>query len=127
MSGLLGFVVVIICCTALLLLSTTEVSYSQLPYFPHNQQLSNNHEVNATVKNGSRGQMGSSNIIEHKASVTNAPKVAILTFGDGWKSQFTNAKPILDKYGFKELTFFVTCDRVGRPAKMTWQDFSNSV
>jgi peptidoglycan/xylan/chitin deacetylase (PgdA/CDA1 family) len=28
-------------------------------------------------------------------------KVVILTFGDGRKSQFTNAKPILDKYGFK--------------------------
>jgi peptidoglycan/xylan/chitin deacetylase (PgdA/CDA1 family) len=28
-------------------------------------------------------------------------KVVVLTFGDGRKSQFTNAKPILDKYGFK--------------------------
>ena len=120
MSGLLDLIV-IICCTALLLLSTTEAAYSQLPYFPHNQQLSNNHQVNATIKTGSRDQIGSSNIIEHKASLTNAPKVAILTFGDGWKSQFTNAKPILDKYGFKA-SFFVTCDRVGRPARMTWQD-----
>jgi peptidoglycan/xylan/chitin deacetylase (PgdA/CDA1 family) len=124
MSGLSGFIVVIICCTALLLsLSTTEGAYSQSPYFPHNQQsLSSNSQVkNATVKNGSSGQIGSSIMIEHKASVTNTPKVAILTFGDGWKSQFTNAKPILDKYGFKA-SFFVTCDRVGRPAKMTWQD-----
>jgi peptidoglycan/xylan/chitin deacetylase (PgdA/CDA1 family) len=131
MDSLSGFVViVIICCIALLslslllLLSTTEVTYSQLPYFPHNQQLllSNNSQVNATIKNESRDQIGSSKvIIEHKFNVTNTPKVAILTFGDGWKSQFTNAKPILDKYGFKA-SFFVTCDRVGRPAKMTWQD-----
>ncbi|MDQ6866106.1 MAG: polysaccharide deacetylase family protein, partial [Thermoproteota archaeon] len=28
-------------------------------------------------------------------------KVVILTFGDGWKTQYTNAKPILDRYGFK--------------------------
>ena len=123
MNGLSDFVVIIICCIALLsllLLSTTEVSYSQLPYFPHNQQLSNNHEVNATVKNQYRGQMGSSNIMERESRITNAPKVAILTFGDGWKAIF-NAKPILDKYGFKA-KFFVTCDRVGRPARMTWQD-----
>jgi hypothetical protein len=32
-------------------------------------------------------------------------KVVILTFGDTIKSQFTNAKPILDQYGFKALTF----------------------
>ena len=116
MNGLSDFEVVIICCIALLLLlllSTTEVAYSQLPYFPHGQQLSSNSQVNATIKTGSRGQIGSSNIIEHKASVTNISKVAILTFGDGWKSQFTNAKPILDKYGFKA-SFFVTCDRVGK-------------
>jgi peptidoglycan/xylan/chitin deacetylase (PgdA/CDA1 family) len=126
MRGLLGFVVVIICYTALLLLllSTTEVAYSQLPYFPHNQKLASNSQVNATAKNGTSGQIGSSNTIEHKASVTNVPKVAILTFGDGWKSQFTYAKPILDKYGFKA-SFFVTCDRVGRPAKMIWQDLVN--
>ncbi|HYT01623.1 MAG TPA: hypothetical protein VEL70_01855, partial [Candidatus Acidoferrum sp.] len=28
-------------------------------------------------------------------------KVVMLTFGDTLKSQFTNGKPILDKYGFK--------------------------
>jgi peptidoglycan/xylan/chitin deacetylase (PgdA/CDA1 family) len=122
MSALSAFVVVIICCTTLLLLSTTGVAYGQSPYFPHYQQLSsNNSEVNATIKNVSTSQIGSSNIIEHKASVANTPKVAILTFGDGWKSQFTNAKPILDKYGFKA-SFFVVCDRVGKHAKMTWQD-----
>jgi peptidoglycan/xylan/chitin deacetylase (PgdA/CDA1 family) len=120
LSGLL----VIICCTAsvLLLLLPTEVTYSQLPYFPNNQQLlSNNNQVNATLKNEFGGPIGPSNIMEHKANVTNIPKVAILTFGDGWKSQFTNAKPILDKYGFKA-SFFVTCDRIGRHSKMTWQD-----
>jgi peptidoglycan/xylan/chitin deacetylase (PgdA/CDA1 family) len=46
----------------------------------------------------------------------------MLTFGDTLKSQFTNAKPILDKYGFKG-SFFLTCLWVGSDkARMTWQD-----
>jgi peptidoglycan/xylan/chitin deacetylase (PgdA/CDA1 family) len=42
----------------------------------------------------------------------NNNKIVILTFGDGWKTQFTAAKPILDKYGFKA-SFFITCTFVG--------------
>jgi peptidoglycan/xylan/chitin deacetylase (PgdA/CDA1 family) len=41
----------------------------------------------------------------------NNSKVVILTFGDTHKSQFTNAKPILDQYGFKA-SFFITCSYV---------------
>jgi hypothetical protein len=36
-------------------------------------------------------------------------KVVILNFYDDNKDQFTNAKPILDKYGFKG-TFFIVCN-----------------
>jgi peptidoglycan/xylan/chitin deacetylase (PgdA/CDA1 family) len=36
-------------------------------------------------------------------------KFVILTFDDGYKSQYTNAKPILDKYGFRA-TFYVVCN-----------------
>jgi hypothetical protein len=54
-------------------------------------------------------------------------KVVILTFGDTIKSQFTNAKPILDRYGLKG-TFFVTCLWVGSHiygmSRLTWQDVS---
>ena len=50
-------------------------------------------------------------------------KVAILTFDDGFKTEFTLAKPILDKYNFKA-TFFVVCDYVERGAnnRMNWED-----
>ena len=51
-------------------------------------------------------------------------KVVVLTFGDIHKSQFTNAKPILYKYGFKG-SFFVTCLWVGSSkSRLTWQDIS---
>ena len=38
------------------------------------------------------------------------PKVVFLNFYDNDIGQFTNAKPILDKYGFKG-TFFIACTR----------------
>jgi len=49
-------------------------------------------------------------------------KVVIFIFSDGLKSQFTNAKPILDKYGFKG-TFDVICNYVGKKnGYMNWKD-----
>lgn len=56
--------------------------------------------------------------------ISHPNKVVILTFGDTHKSQFTNAKPILDKYGFKG-SFFVTCLWVGSStSRLTWRDIS---
>jgi peptidoglycan/xylan/chitin deacetylase (PgdA/CDA1 family) len=43
-------------------------------------------------------------------------RLAIINFDDGYKSQFTNAKPILDIYGFKA-SFFIVCNFVGKSAK----------
>jgi hypothetical protein len=43
-------------------------------------------------------------------------RLVILNFDDGYKSQFTNAKPILDMYGFKA-SFFIVCNFVGKSAK----------
>ncbi|MGN6560399.1 MAG: polysaccharide deacetylase family protein [Candidatus Nitrosocosmicus sp.] len=54
-------------------------------------------------------------------SSTNANKVIILTFGDGYQSQYTIAKPILDEYGYKG-NFFVTCNKIGSANKMTWAE-----
>jgi peptidoglycan/xylan/chitin deacetylase (PgdA/CDA1 family) len=52
-------------------------------------------------------------------------KVAILTFDDGYKSQYSNAKPILDKYGFKA-TFSIVCNYVGNgDNRMTWEEIKS--
>ena len=51
-------------------------------------------------------------------------KVVMLNFDDGRKSQYTYAKPILDKYGFKA-SFFIICGRVGTElSSMNWQDIA---
>ena len=52
-------------------------------------------------------------------------KPVMLGFDDGWKSQITYAKPILDKYGLKA-SFFVVCNYVnsGNIRRMNWQDIA---
>ena len=54
--------------------------------------------------------------------IANQQKVVILTFDDGYKSQYSNAKPILDKYGYKA-TFSIVCNYVGNgDNRMTWEE-----
>jgi peptidoglycan/xylan/chitin deacetylase (PgdA/CDA1 family) len=52
-------------------------------------------------------------------------KVVMIGFDDGWKSQITYAKPILDKYGFKA-SFFIVCNYAdsGNIRRMNWQDIA---
>jgi hypothetical protein len=47
----------------------------------------------------------------------------VLTFDDGWKNQYTNAKPILDTYGYKA-SFGIICEDVGKADHMTWQEIN---
>jgi len=57
----------------------------------------------------------------------NSTKVIILAFDDSSQTQFTLAKPILDKYGFKG-SFFTVCTYVDtssqgtESSRMTWQN-----
>ena len=56
----------------------------------------------------------------------NSSKVIILAFDDSPKSQFTLAKPVLDRYGYKG-SFFNVCTYVnegsqGEESRMSWQD-----
>jgi peptidoglycan/xylan/chitin deacetylase (PgdA/CDA1 family) len=53
--------------------------------------------------------------------IANQQKVVILTFDDGYESQYSNAKPILDKYDFKA-TFSIVCNYVGNGNRMTWEE-----
>ena len=48
-----------------------------------------------------------------------AAKMIILSFDDSTLGQYIEAKPILDKYGFKG-TFFTVCNFIGRTGHMNW-------
>ena len=53
-------------------------------------------------------------------------KVVILTFSDSSKSQYANARPILNGYGFKG-SFFITCGLIAPASNspsMTWQNIA---
>ena len=49
----------------------------------------------------------------------NIDKYVILVFDRGYKTTFTKAKPILDKYDFKA-TLFIACDRTQSPKGLSW-------
>ena len=49
----------------------------------------------------------------------NNTRAVTIAFDDAWKSQFTYAKPILDRFGFKG-SFFIVCNYIGKsPDRMT--------
>jgi peptidoglycan/xylan/chitin deacetylase (PgdA/CDA1 family) len=72
--------------------------------------------------NVSTNVYGSSRLLN---GIANQQKVVILTFDDGYESQYSNAKPILDNYGFKA-TFYIVCNYVGSgDNRMTWKDIKS--
>jgi len=89
---------------------------AEKPSLSHPQPLSNSKATTTATATDNPG------IVPSIAS--NFNKAVILTFGDGYQSQYTLGKPILDKYGYKG-NFFVTCNKVGTVDKMTWPEIAN--
>src|ERR671930_892450 len=94
------------------------MAWSQFPYSPNTQsELQSNHQD----KNSSTSTMqivGNNN----RNSSLNNNKVVILNLYNTIQSQFTNAKPILDKYRFK-VSFFIVCNWAGsKPSRLTWPE-----
>jgi peptidoglycan/xylan/chitin deacetylase (PgdA/CDA1 family) len=59
-------------------------------------------------------------VLEHYAGGPELPKrSAILTFDDGYDNAYTEAFPLLQKYGMTG-TFYIITDFVGRPNYLTW-------
>ncbi|MEJ7641051.1 MAG: polysaccharide deacetylase family protein [Candidatus Nitrosocosmicus sp.] len=80
---------------------------------PENQAKDNSHGTDsADTIHGSMPQQ-----------IGNNEKTAIITFDDGWKSQYENAKPILDEFGFKA-TFYLVCDYIGNENRLTWEEIA---
>jgi peptidoglycan/xylan/chitin deacetylase (PgdA/CDA1 family) len=95
------------------------ISYGQPPYIAPNQQQQQSMSLPPSEAKNQETMFNNNN-----TSLINN-KVAIITFGDTWKSQYTTAKPILDKYGFKA-SFFITCNYPdNKKTAMTWQDIAD--
>jgi Polysaccharide deacetylase len=69
--------------------------------------------------------IGSSSVSSGYSNINNNnnSKLVILNFDDGFQNQYTYAKPILDRYGFKA-SFFVVCNYAGKPDRMSWQEIT---
>ena len=100
-------------------------------------RISINSKASASNSNGldNRSLSTSSPFFTHLLSVTSSVNISrvlntnnkaiMIGFDDGWESQITYAKPILDKYGLKA-SFFVVCNYVnsGNIRRMNWQDIA---
>jgi peptidoglycan/xylan/chitin deacetylase (PgdA/CDA1 family) len=109
---------------------------SQVPLLS-NGGISGNNGVGASNLNGFHNQSSSTSLYSAPPpsastlggnisnGVSSSKKVVMIGFDDGWKSQITYAKPILDKYGLKA-SFFVVCNYVnsGDIRRMNWQDIA---
>ena len=107
--------------------STTHHSFSA-----HNKKVENNNDNGNYNDNGDYDNKNvydnsdNANNPSSYSSNNNAPKAVILNFYDNDIGQFTNAKTILDKYGFK-VTFFIVCKWASsdnNPDRMNWKDIT---
>ena len=88
------------------------------PFLPPTNTIKD--QINNDIQNESMISASDSN-----STPSSTNKAVILDFYDNDIGQFTYAKPILDKYGFKG-TFFIVCNWASshNPERMTWQEIS---
>jgi peptidoglycan/xylan/chitin deacetylase (PgdA/CDA1 family) len=114
--------IVILCIITIYpILSTLAYGQQQqqlFPFLPPTNTIKD--QINNDIQNESITSASDSN-----SSPSSTNKVVILDFYDNDIGQFTNAKPILDKYGFKG-TFFIVCNWASshNPERMTWQEIN---
>jgi peptidoglycan/xylan/chitin deacetylase (PgdA/CDA1 family) len=77
---------------------------------------------NPTISTGQFSSVTSNSHVKSNDK-SNNNKVIVLSFDDNRIGDFTYAKPILDKYGFKA-TFFVICGKTTDSGAMNWQDIA---
>jgi peptidoglycan/xylan/chitin deacetylase (PgdA/CDA1 family) len=82
-----------------------------------------NSNQSAAAEKVSASIANNNNFLNSNAKNNNSKKVVILSFDDNRIGDFTYAKPILDKYGFKA-TFFVICGKTTDSGAMNWQDIA---
>lgn len=75
------------------------------------------------AKDNTRDADSAETIPGSMSQIDNTDKIAIITFDDGWKSQYENAKPILDEFNFKA-TFYLVCDYIGNENRLTWEEIA---
>jgi Polysaccharide deacetylase len=124
-----GFGIIIICTIFGVILSTTPPLYasSQIIAYSGNSLLSmsslstslTSSSAISSIPHPLSSESYKDNLISN--NIYNNDKLAIINFDDGWKDQYTIAKPILDKYGFKA-SYFVVCNYVEGRDRMSWQD-----
>jgi hypothetical protein len=123
---------------------TIIAAHAQYPYLPNIQTVraSNNNNNNnnggtsepqpkinpfgqliGVIDGSSDSGKGNKSNGNNSSSLNNSDnKVVILNLYNTIQSQFTNAKPILDKYGFK-VSFFIVCNWAGsKPSRLTWPE-----
>ncbi|MFL6432319.1 MAG: polysaccharide deacetylase family protein [Nitrososphaeraceae archaeon] len=102
--------------------STSSYSFSAHDKKTENNDANVNDNIDANDNNNDNVDVSNPS---SDSSGDNTPKAVILNFYDNDIGQFTNAKPILDKYGFKG-TFFIVCRWASsdNPGRMTWNEIT---
>jgi peptidoglycan/xylan/chitin deacetylase (PgdA/CDA1 family) len=102
--------------------STSSYSFSAHDEKTENNDANVNDNIDANDNNNDNIDVSNPS---SDSSGDNTPKAVILNFYDNDIGQFTNAKPILDKYGFKG-TFFIVCRWASsdNPGRMTWNEIT---